>query len=196
MNGRVEMHLVATRDTSFTIDGQRFAFAAGESIHTENSHKYGPRGARLLLLAGGWTPLAEWTDAGRRLRADPRRSPAQPLRAVTLCSACMRRLSSADALRFLQYRRHGPPAAGVDHHRPGHPQLAGGVQRHQHLVELRAHPARRARPADRAAVPADPQDHCPISAGSTCRRSSSSSRSRWSASCVEGVALETSATLM
>ncbi len=62
MNGRVEMHLVATRDTSFTIDGQRFAFAEGASIHTENSHKYNPRGARLLLLAGGWTPLAEWTD--------------------------------------------------------------------------------------------------------------------------------------
>ena len=62
MNGRVEMHLVASRNTSFTIDGQRFDFAQGESIHTENSHKYGPRGARLLLLAGGWTPLAEWTD--------------------------------------------------------------------------------------------------------------------------------------
>ena len=63
MNGRVEMHLVASRNTSFTIDGQRFDFAQGKSIHTENSHKYGPRGARLLLLAGGWTPLAEWTDA-------------------------------------------------------------------------------------------------------------------------------------
>ena len=62
MNGRMEMHLVAIRDTSFTIDGQRFAFAKGSSIHTENSHKYGPRGARLLLLAGGWSPLAEWTD--------------------------------------------------------------------------------------------------------------------------------------
>ena len=63
MNGRVEMHLVASRNTSFTIDGQRFDFAQGKSIHTENSHKYGPRGARLLLLAGGWTPLAEWTDS-------------------------------------------------------------------------------------------------------------------------------------
>ena len=62
MNGRIEMHLVATRDTRFTIDGQPFAFARGTSIHTENSHKYGPRGARLLLLAGGWSPLAEWTD--------------------------------------------------------------------------------------------------------------------------------------
>ena len=62
MNGRIEMHLVATRDVEFAIDGHRFAFAKGTSIHTENSHKYGPRSARLLLLAGGWTPLAEWTD--------------------------------------------------------------------------------------------------------------------------------------
>lgn len=60
MLGRIEMHLVARRDTAFTIDGRRFEFAAGTSIHTENSHKYGQRGARLLLLAGGWTPLAEW----------------------------------------------------------------------------------------------------------------------------------------
>ena len=62
MNGRVEMHLVAVRDTEFRIEGKRFAFAQGSSIHTENSHKYGPRGARLLLLAGGWSPLAEWSD--------------------------------------------------------------------------------------------------------------------------------------
>ena len=62
MLGRIEMHLVARRDVEFRIEGKRFAFKAGETIHTENSHKYGPRGARLLLLAGGWTPLAEWTD--------------------------------------------------------------------------------------------------------------------------------------
>jgi dimethylhistidine N-methyltransferase len=59
---RIEMHLVATRDVTFRIDGRNFSFAKGSSIHTENSHKYGPRGARVLLLAGGWTPLAEWTD--------------------------------------------------------------------------------------------------------------------------------------
>ena len=59
---RIEMHLIATRDVDFTISGQLFAFDAGSSIHTENSHKYGPRGARLMLLAGGWTPIAEWTD--------------------------------------------------------------------------------------------------------------------------------------
>ena len=57
---RVEMHLVAVRDVEFSIDGRRFAFAEGQSIHSENSHKYGPRGGRLLLLAGGWTPVREW----------------------------------------------------------------------------------------------------------------------------------------
>ena len=59
---RIEMHLVPTRDVSFTISGRHFSFGAGESIHTENSHKYPRRGARLLLLAGGWTPIAEWED--------------------------------------------------------------------------------------------------------------------------------------
>jgi len=63
---RIEMHLVATRDVSFAIAGRRFAFARGQSIHTENSHKYGPRGARVLLLAGGWTPVAEWSDPDGR----------------------------------------------------------------------------------------------------------------------------------
>jgi len=61
---RIEMHLAAKRDIDFRIDGARFAMAAGETIHTENSHKYGSRDARLLLRAGAWTPLAEWTDAG------------------------------------------------------------------------------------------------------------------------------------
>jgi dimethylhistidine N-methyltransferase len=60
MLSRIEMHLCAIRDVEFTIEGRKFGFREGETIHTENSHKYGPRGARLLLLAGGWTPLKEW----------------------------------------------------------------------------------------------------------------------------------------
>ena len=59
---RIEIHLVATRDVRFSVSGRDFAFAEGSSIHAENSHKYGPRGGRVLLLAGGWTPIAEWTD--------------------------------------------------------------------------------------------------------------------------------------
>jgi len=56
------MHLVAIRDVEFTVSGRSFVFKQGSSIHTENSHKYERRGARVLLLAGGWTPIAEWTD--------------------------------------------------------------------------------------------------------------------------------------
>ncbi|RZV51859.1 MAG: L-histidine N(alpha)-methyltransferase, partial [Sphingomonadaceae bacterium] len=59
MLGRIEMHLVATTFMSFAIDGTRFTFDEGDSIHTENSHKYGKRAARTLLLAGGWPPVAE-----------------------------------------------------------------------------------------------------------------------------------------
>jgi len=59
---RIEMHLEATGDVRFTVAGAAFAMAAGETIHTENSHKYGSRDARLLLAAGGWTPVAEWRD--------------------------------------------------------------------------------------------------------------------------------------
>jgi len=59
---RIEMHLEAVRDTQFTVAGESFSIAEGETIHTENSLKYGPREARTLLRAGGWTPIAEWTD--------------------------------------------------------------------------------------------------------------------------------------
>ncbi|WP_374942074.1 L-histidine N(alpha)-methyltransferase [Sphingomonas sp.] len=59
---RVEMHLEATRDVAFTVDSRTFAMAQGETIHTENSHKYGTRDARILLRGGGWTPVGEWTD--------------------------------------------------------------------------------------------------------------------------------------
>jgi len=59
---RIEMHLEALRDVTFAIAGTPFSMRAGETIHTENSHKYGPRDANLLLRAGEWTPVAEWTD--------------------------------------------------------------------------------------------------------------------------------------
>jgi L-histidine N-alpha-methyltransferase len=60
---RIEMHLEAVRDIAFTVDSAPFSMRAGETIHTENSHKYGPRDARLLLKAGGWEAVREWTDA-------------------------------------------------------------------------------------------------------------------------------------
>ncbi len=60
---RIEMHLLATRDLSFEVADRMFRMRAGETIHTENSIKYGARDVRVLLRAGGWTPIAEWTDA-------------------------------------------------------------------------------------------------------------------------------------
>src|SRR5580698_3934023 len=59
---RIEMHLEAVRDVEFTLAGRQFSIAGGETIHTENSLKYGPREARMLLRAGGWNPFAESTD--------------------------------------------------------------------------------------------------------------------------------------
>jgi L-histidine N-alpha-methyltransferase len=78
---RIEMHLKTTRDVSFKVDGHAFAMAQGETIHTENSYKYGPRDARLLLRAGGWTPIAEWTDRDglfALILAEARPIPAAP----------------------------------------------------------------------------------------------------------------------
>lgn len=63
---RIEMHLVATRAFAFEVAGEGFAMAVGETIHTENSHKFTRRSLSLLLLAGGWTPVQRWTDADGR----------------------------------------------------------------------------------------------------------------------------------
>lgn len=64
--GRIEMHVEATRDVSFEVSGDSFRMARGDTIHTENSHKYGPRDARLLLRAGEWTMRREWADSDDR----------------------------------------------------------------------------------------------------------------------------------
>lgn len=63
---RIEMHLVADEDLSFSVAGKDFAMRRGETIHTENSHKFDARSSNTLLLAGHWTPVVRWTDeAGR-----------------------------------------------------------------------------------------------------------------------------------
>lgn len=62
---RIEMHLVSARDHGVTIPNpfSRIAFRAGESIHTENSHKY------VASEIGDWAKslqfemVAQWCDA-------------------------------------------------------------------------------------------------------------------------------------
>jgi L-histidine Nalpha-methyltransferase len=59
---RIEMHLQAERDVGFRVGAYRYVMKKGETIHTENSHKYGRRDAQVLLRAGGWSTVAAYTD--------------------------------------------------------------------------------------------------------------------------------------
>ena len=60
--GRVEMHLVSRRDQRVRVGDAEFFFAAGESIHTENSYKYRLEDLRELAAAGGFESRRVWTD--------------------------------------------------------------------------------------------------------------------------------------
>lgn len=59
---RVEMHLEATRDVTARWEGGRRHFARGDSIHTENSHKYSRRMVARMLELSGWRMVETWTD--------------------------------------------------------------------------------------------------------------------------------------
>ncbi len=62
---RIEMHLVSGRDQCAQINGERFEFADGQTLHTENSYKYTVTGFQALARAAGLLPQAVWTDAQR-----------------------------------------------------------------------------------------------------------------------------------
>ncbi len=63
---RVEMHLVAREAHRFHVAGERFEIALGESIHTENAHKYEPQAFAGLAADAGILTLRHWTDEGGR----------------------------------------------------------------------------------------------------------------------------------
>jgi dimethylhistidine N-methyltransferase len=63
---RIEMHLEAIEAIEFEVSGRGFTLARGETIHTENSHKFDLRSQNTLLLAGGWTPARRWLDGDGR----------------------------------------------------------------------------------------------------------------------------------
>ncbi len=58
--GRIQMHLASTRAQSATIAGRRFDFAQGETIHTENSHKYRIDDFIALAAEAGWSMRESW----------------------------------------------------------------------------------------------------------------------------------------
>jgi dimethylhistidine N-methyltransferase len=63
---RIEMHLVAVSPQQVQIDGCRFEFTAGESIHTENSYKYSVAEFQALAASAGFTCERVWQDADAR----------------------------------------------------------------------------------------------------------------------------------
>lgn len=63
---RIEMHLVSRRHQLVRIDGHAFEFEEGESLHTEDSHKYTVAGFRALARSAGLAPGPVWCDSGQR----------------------------------------------------------------------------------------------------------------------------------
>ncbi|HTT97834.1 MAG TPA: L-histidine N(alpha)-methyltransferase [Rhizomicrobium sp.] len=59
---RIEMHLISLKKQTVDLSGVPVSFAEGETIHTENSHKYSVDGFRALASSAGFIPKAVWLD--------------------------------------------------------------------------------------------------------------------------------------
>nr|WP_286197694.1 L-histidine N(alpha)-methyltransferase [Variovorax boronicumulans] len=59
---RIEMHLVSRRAQRVQLDGQTYLWEEGETLHTENSHKFTVDSLRALATEAGFTPGPVWTD--------------------------------------------------------------------------------------------------------------------------------------
>jgi dimethylhistidine N-methyltransferase len=59
---RIEMHLFSRKAQKVRLCGRTISFAAGESIHTENSYKYSIPRFAALARASGWRLDSTWTD--------------------------------------------------------------------------------------------------------------------------------------
>jgi dimethylhistidine N-methyltransferase len=62
-SGRIEMHLVSTRDQTIELEDDVFRLAEGEGIHTENSYKYTVEEFRSMAEVAGFKPEHVWRDA-------------------------------------------------------------------------------------------------------------------------------------
>lgn len=60
--GCIESHLRSAKAQTVTVAGERFAFDEGETIHTEDSHKYTLDGFAELAGAAGFCVDTVWTD--------------------------------------------------------------------------------------------------------------------------------------
>jgi dimethylhistidine N-methyltransferase len=62
---RIEMHLISREDQQVRVCGRRFNFTQGDTLHTENSHKFSVAGFRSLAERAGYRPQAVWCDDDR-----------------------------------------------------------------------------------------------------------------------------------
>ncbi len=62
---RIEMHLVSKKAQEVTLGGFSIRFTEGESIHTENSHKYRPESIARAAAETGWDVDVFLTDEQR-----------------------------------------------------------------------------------------------------------------------------------
>jgi dimethylhistidine N-methyltransferase len=62
---RVEMYLVSLKRQSVQLPDGVVQFAAGEAVHTENSHKYSIESFREVAVRAGFAPRAVWCDDDR-----------------------------------------------------------------------------------------------------------------------------------
>jgi L-histidine N-alpha-methyltransferase len=60
------MHLVSVREQVVHVGGERIAFAAGETIHTENSYKFSDRAIDALLGSADFERQVAWRDGDGR----------------------------------------------------------------------------------------------------------------------------------
>ena len=60
--GRVEMHLTAASPQRVHVNGHRFDFQSGESLHTEDSYKYSVAEFRVLAEQAGLIGEQVWQD--------------------------------------------------------------------------------------------------------------------------------------
>jgi L-histidine N-alpha-methyltransferase len=60
---RIEMHLVSLEEQAVSLGGSMFAFARGETIHTESSYKYDREVFAGLLKSAGFSTVECWKDA-------------------------------------------------------------------------------------------------------------------------------------
>ncbi|MCK7611825.1 L-histidine N(alpha)-methyltransferase [Roseibium sediminicola] len=61
-DSRIEMHLESLKTQTVTVVGETIAFEKGETIHTENSHKYCEAAFSDIARDGGWRILDTDTD--------------------------------------------------------------------------------------------------------------------------------------